>query len=262
MKNNKGFTLIELLVVISIIALLVSILMPALGRAKRQARITVCQSNLHQWGLAVHQYAGDGDDKIMKTVNTWGGGEEGLIAWCTDATINAHPEEFNLKAVGPYMPGFNYARRNLGDVWLCPENKMDYQVMTEDHWDGAGFIVMMYSYWARVDKWAPGVATHPQQLVGRMMKADRVLLADTCFRLGGTGGYLYNHGQNGASVHRNPERLGGSMDTGPPQITGLNRCYGDGHVEWNDESEYDIELMNDWGDVTVPRVKSGNVSFY
>ena len=199
---------------------------------------------------------------MPKYHNTWGGGEEGLIAWCIDSTIKAHPGEFNLQAIDPYMPGFNYSERNLGDVWLCPSNKMDYQAMTEDHWDSAGFIVMEYSYWGRVDKWRSGSATHPEQLTGKYPDSRKVLIADTCFRLQGTGGYLYNHGKNGSSVHRNPERLGGQMDVGPPEITGINRCFGDGHVEWKKDSEYDTVLMNDWGDITEPRVRSGNVSFY
>lgn len=49
--KHRGFTLIELLVVISIIALLMSILMPALGKAKDLEKGVVCKSNLHQWGL-------------------------------------------------------------------------------------------------------------------------------------------------------------------------------------------------------------------
>lgn len=57
--KSKGFTLIELLVVISIIAALLSIMLPALKKAKEQAQKIVCSSNLHQWALAMRTYASD-----------------------------------------------------------------------------------------------------------------------------------------------------------------------------------------------------------
>ncbi len=63
--NKKGFTLIELLVVISIIALLVSILMPALSRARESARNSLCQSNLRQYGLATTMYTSDNNGGFM-----------------------------------------------------------------------------------------------------------------------------------------------------------------------------------------------------
>lgn len=56
-KFAYGFTLVELLVVISIIALLLSILMPALGRVREQARQVVCNANVKQLGLATSCYA-------------------------------------------------------------------------------------------------------------------------------------------------------------------------------------------------------------
>ncbi|MFH0964080.1 MAG: DUF1559 domain-containing protein [Planctomycetota bacterium] len=56
---KRGFTLIELLVVMVIIALLVGLLLPALGRAREEARKTQCRSNLRQIGLAMQMYCND-----------------------------------------------------------------------------------------------------------------------------------------------------------------------------------------------------------
>ncbi len=67
--KNRGFTLIELLVVIAIIALLMAIIMPALGLAKRKAKAISCMSNVKQWGAIFAMYTQGNDDKFMSPVD-------------------------------------------------------------------------------------------------------------------------------------------------------------------------------------------------
>ena len=94
-----GFTLIELLVVIAIIALLLAILMPALQRVKRQAKVVACQSNLHQWGLIFSMYAGDNDGQFFG----WLPAKKWWPFW---------PEMLR--------PYYRHSTRDINDVQCCP----------------------------------------------------------------------------------------------------------------------------------------------
>ena len=62
--SGRGFTLVELLVVIAIIAVLASLLLPALGKAKERGKRSQCLNNLRQQAIGLSLYAQDHDDRL------------------------------------------------------------------------------------------------------------------------------------------------------------------------------------------------------
>ena len=125
-KRAKGFTLIELLVVVSIIALLLSIMMPALGRARKQAQELVCKSNMRQIVTALHLYLADNEDRMPLLFARWdtrysdefGTSYGGYSTWYRDEML------------GTYINANNGKRdksKNSSDfyrtVYYCPVNR-------------------------------------------------------------------------------------------------------------------------------------------
>src|SRR5213592_286562 len=92
-QQRLGFTLIELMVVIAIIAILASMLLPALAKSKQKAHAIACVNNLKQLTLCWIMYAHDNDDKLIRTyIERWPGWDPnatwvlGWIATLPDAT--------------------------------------------------------------------------------------------------------------------------------------------------------------------------------
>jgi prepilin-type N-terminal cleavage/methylation domain-containing protein len=82
MKIKRGFTLIELLVVIAIIALLLSVILPSLQKAKQSAQTVICKSNLRQWGVVFDMYLQDNDYMFQRG---WGGTTRDSNWWMDSA---------------------------------------------------------------------------------------------------------------------------------------------------------------------------------
>jgi len=113
----RGFTLIELLVTISIMATLMSMLLPSLNRAREQGQRVVCSSNMRQLTIAWFLYAYDNSDKLCSADTIWN--DDDNFNWVADGPIIADNTVGGTEdAIKNGVIWWPYAGRSLG-VYNC-----------------------------------------------------------------------------------------------------------------------------------------------
>jgi len=221
MQTKKAFTLIELLVVIAIIALLLSILTPALNSVKERAKRILCANRLKQWGIALHAYNA-ANDNLMSMCRWWGGNPYPHYISVVDAytdppvTPDALDGQWNAWRINPYL---DFISKHYDDDGLvsamvtCPNCSGEFmqEWIRVINWGGTWppyhwMFEFAYAYWVIGGMDPPlqpgsseACADINRDLTIDMLSPRRLVMteilnldeSDWCFR--------YNHGRDGWS---------------------------------------------------------------
>jgi prepilin-type N-terminal cleavage/methylation domain-containing protein len=265
MSRTRAFTLIELLVVISVIAVLLSILIPGLNRARDAARRISCGNRLRQWGMAIQMYTNENNGVLMAMVNKWGGRPYPHY-------INVRPQQnstsrgatmWNIAGINPYIRAFSADYENDGtatDMVTCPTASGTFmqEWIRRINWPRHDFAEIAYSYFGRADLLPEGQSSPDakKHLTGRTLNSRTLLMAEILNLDTSDGAYRYNHGRGGWSWNeQNVPSPQGAVYSPHPQATGRSQLFGDNRVEWKTISpEANLPTMED------PRINEWNGS--
>ncbi|HBG26297.1 MAG: hypothetical protein A2Y10_01955 [Planctomycetes bacterium GWF2_41_51] len=217
-KNKKGFTLVELLVVISIIAMLLAVLMPALSKARDLGKRTVCMTRQRSIGLSMIAYAQAYNGKLLTRYP-----DKLKPDYWKNSTPYSWPEKGCIDIMKPYI--------GITDVFDCPMSKykayyIDPIKYPSDTHAGDWNVNML---------WLPGLAEYgrysryifddsaaPSNL--NKAKGRQIILVDrNNFHIGDTWGGWSNHSGGHIQVRTLTEYL--------KMLKSSNRIYADGHSE-------------------------------
>ena len=211
MSRRTAFTLVELLIVIAVIVILIALLLPSLGKAREQARRTVCLSNLHQIAIALPIYAANYKDYIPI------GHTDPEKQWnYTLAEDTSGPER--IVAFGRlYVAGLMTAPK----AYYCPSNSYEKQLFNSP-----------------LNLWPPG-GTGAVTRMGYSTRTDNPL--DSTLSLRWTSGPSVGFPNLPRLSNFNNRAVVSDVLSSPTHlnmchITGVNVLFGDGSAKWVERS--------------------------
>jgi len=242
--RRTGFTLIELLVVISIIALLVSILLPALNEARSTARRVICSGNLRSTAGAMHQYATDFKG-MLPHQSYWSSGGSTTACVYQRSLLKANSKT----DVGPIRLLKPFGQAGLYDTGIIEEYEIFYCPGVANYNDptsGMAYgsktsMVFNPEHYTRPGTHDWDIDYHPSYNMTRVSYhffKNNIKSIDKM----SSKSYMYDIVWKWAMI---PHK----SSSGQPK--GMNVAYGDGHVVFNTDPEIFEADDGQWGDLTA-----------